>query len=81
MPYFQLFAPMAETKLSATMVQCQLSTDFFFKILKFSGPSIPSMTSSIPQPHCLSGGFIMTMVIVISFAHERKTAPNEYALN
>ena len=24
-------------------------------------------------------GFIMTTVIVISFAHERKTAPNDYA--
>ena len=24
-------------------------------------------------------GFIMTMVIVISFARERKTAPNDYA--
>ena len=24
-------------------------------------------------------GFIMTMVIVISFAHERKTVPNDYA--
>ena len=24
-------------------------------------------------------GFIMTMVIVISFAHKRKTAPNDYA--
>ena len=26
-------------------------------------------------------GFIMTIVIVISFARERKTAPNDYALN
>ena len=24
-------------------------------------------------------GFIMTMVIVISFAHERKTVPNDWA--
>ena len=26
-------------------------------------------------------GFIMTMMIVISFARELKTAPNDYALN
>ena len=26
-------------------------------------------------------GFIMTRVIVVSFAHERKTLPNDYALN
>ena len=42
-----------------------ISTHIFFKILKFSGPFLPSMTSSI-------WGFIMTMVIVIYFAHERK---------
>ena len=46
--------------------------------LKSSGPSLPSMTSSILQPiSCL--GFIMTMVIVISFVRERKTVPNDYA--
>ena len=44
-----------------------------FKILKFSEPSLPGMTSSTLQPHFLFGGFIMTMVIVISFACERKT--------
>ena len=43
-----------------------------FKILKFSGSSLPGMTSSTLQPHFLSGGFIMTMMIVIAFAHERK---------
>ena len=33
-----------------------------------------------PAPFfCL--GFIMTIVIVISFAYERKTAPNDYTLN
>ena len=36
------------------------------------------MTSSTLQLiSCL--GFIMTMVIDISFAHERKTVPNDYA--
>ena len=32
----------------------------FFKILKFSRPSLPGMTSSTLEPHFLSGGFIMT---------------------
>ena len=50
----------------------------FFKILKFSRPSLLGMTSSTLQPiSCL--GFIMTLVIVISFARERKTVPNDYA--
>ena len=30
----------------------------FFKILKFSGPSLPGMTSSTLQPHFLSGGLL-----------------------
>ena len=51
----------------------------FFKILKFSGQSLPSMTSSILQPHFLSGGLLQQMVIVISFVHECKTVPNDYA--
>ena len=37
------------------------------------------MPSSTLQIHFLSGGFIMTMVIVISFAREHKTVPNDYA--
>ena len=32
----------------------------FFKIIKFSGPSLLGMTSSTLQPHFLSGRFIMT---------------------
>ena len=44
----------------------------FFNILKISGRH--------PHSSPISGrGFIMTMVIVICFAHERKTAPNDYA--
>ena len=50
---------------------------FFFKILQFSGSSLPGMTSSTLQPHFLSGGLLWQMVIVISFAHARKTAPND----
>ena len=50
-----------------------------FKIFKFSGPSLMSMTSSTLQPHFLSGGLLWQLVIVISFAHERKTAPSDNA--
>ena len=53
-----------------------ISTDSF---LKFSGQSLPGMTTSTLQPPFLVWGFIMTMVIVISFAHEHKTATNNYA--
>ena len=48
-------ASMVETQLSFSMIQSQL---LFFKILKFSGPSLPGMTSSTLQPHFLSGGLL-----------------------
>ena len=41
-------------------------------------PSLLGMMSSTLQPISRLG-FIMTMVIVISFAHERKPVPNDYA--
>ena len=50
-----------------------------FKIPKFSGPSPLGMKSSTLQPHFVSGALLRQMVIVTSFAHERKTAPNDYA--
>ena len=50
----------------------------FFKILQFSGPSLPGMTSSTLQPHFLSGVYY-EKGIVISIAHERKSAPHDYA--
>ena len=52
---------------------------FFFKILKFSGPSLSGMTSSTLLPHFLFGGLFWQMVIVISFARECKTVLNDYA--
>ena len=42
------------TQLSASMVQCQLSTDSFSK---FSETSLPVMTLSTFQPHFLAGGY------------------------
>ena len=55
-PNYRLSALMAETQLSASMVQCQLPNCLFFKIIKFSGTSLPGMTSSSLQPHFLSQG-------------------------
>ena len=46
----------------------------FFKIFQFSGPSLPGVTSFILQPISYLR-FIMTIVIVISFAQERKLYP------
>ena len=43
-----------------------------FKILNFSGPSLLGMSSSTLQSNFLSGGLLCQMVIVISFALERK---------
>ena len=37
------------------------------------------MTSSTLQPNFLSEALLWQMVIAISFAHERKTTPNDYA--
>ena len=65
-----------EDPTTTSTVKIQL---VFFKILKFSGPSLLDMMSSTLQPHFLSGGLLWQMVIVIFFAHERKTAPNDYA--
>ena len=52
--------------------QSQMSTNVFFEITKNLGPSFPGITSFTPQSHFLTGGFIMTFVIVISSAHERE---------
>ena len=52
--------------------QSRISTNVFFKITKNLSPSLPGMTSFTPQSHFLSGGFIMTFVIVISSARVRE---------
>ena len=52
----------------------------FFKIFKFSGPSLPGITSFTPQAISYLG-FIMTIVIVISFARKRKLYPMSVHLN
>ena len=48
------------------------SNSRLFKILKFSGQSLPGMMSSTLQPHFLSRGLLWQMVIFISFAREWK---------
>ena len=69
-------ASMAETQLSTSMVECQLSTD-----LKSSN-SQDHLFRTWGHPHSSPiscWGLLWKMVIVISFAHERKTVPNDYA--
>ena len=66
------------TQFSPQWSNLNFSTDSFSK----SSNSPDHLFRAWRHPHsslisCL--GFIMTMVIVISFAHERKTAPNDYA--
>ena len=53
-PNFNCLPQWQTTQLSVYIVQTQLPTDSF-KILKFSGPSLPGMTSFTVQPHFLSG--------------------------
>ena len=68
---------MAGTQLSACMVQIQSTTAVFFKILKFSAHLFwPWHYQHSSLISCQ--GFIMKMVIVLSFAQERKTVPNGY---
>ena len=56
------------------------SSTCLFKILNFIGPSLLGMMSSILQPHILSGGLLLwLMMIVISFLHRHQTASSNYA--
>ena len=65
----QLYASMAETQLSAFMIQSQLTLFQNPPILRTlsSGHNIIHTPASFPV-----WGFIMTMMIVIFFAHKRK---------
>ena len=71
----QFLNTMVRTQLSAYMVQSQLPTDSFSK----SSNSQDHRFQAWRHPHSsliTYLEFIMTIVIVISFAHERKTVPN-----
>ncbi len=63
---------------TAYMVQCQPSTHVFLRSSKnqpiSSGHDVIHTPATFPVWR-----FIMTIVIVISFARERKTVPNDYA--
>ena len=69
-------ASMAETQLSASMVQSQLTLFQNSQILRTISSRHDVIHTPTPFP---VWGFIMTMVIVISFARKCKTAPNDYA--
>ena len=71
---------MTETQLSVSIVQCQLPTHSFSKSSNSQGHLFWARRHPHSSPNSRLG-FIMTMLIVISFAHERKPAPNDYALN
>ena len=60
--------------MSAYTAQSQFPT-LFFKIFKFSRPSLLGMMLFTLQPISYLG-FIMTIVIVIYFALKHKTVPN-----
>ena len=72
----QLYASMAETQLSASVVQSQLTLFQNPQILRTISSGHDVIHNPAPFP---VRGFIMTMVIVISFAREHKTTPNDYA--
>ena len=71
---------MAETQLSVLHGPKSTPNWRLFQNLQILSPSLPGMTSFTLQPHFLLG-FIMTIVIVISSAHERKLYPMCVHLN
>ena len=73
-PQLQLSTSVAENTTVCLHSPKSTPKWLFFKILKFSGSSLPSKTSFTLQPISYLG-FIMTIVIVISFAYERKLYP------
>ena len=64
--------------ITSSTVQIQLSTDSFSKSSNSQDHLFRAWRHLHSSPFPV-WGIIMTMVIVISFAHERKTAPNDYA--
>ena len=63
---------------TSSVAQIQLSIDSFSK----SSNSQDLLSRAWRHPHSSPIsflGFIMTMVIAVSFAHERKTVPKDYA--
>ena len=54
---------------------------FFFKILKFSGPSLPSIMSSTLQPHFLSGGLLWQWWLSYPLCARVKLQPMTMHLN
>ena len=70
----------AGTQSSTYMVQCQLSTAVIFKILIFSDHLFWAWRHP-HSSHISYLGFIMTMVIVISFMCESKLYPTNVHLN
>ena len=76
MAEIHLYASMAETQLSTSMVLSQLTLFQNPQILRTISFGHDVIHTPAPFP---VWGFIMTMVSVISFAHECKTVPNDYA--
>ena len=54
-------------RIPNSRLNAPISTDFFFKILKFSGPSLLGMTSSTLQAHFLSGGLLWQWWLLYRF--------------
>ena len=75
---YKLDWPTAETQLDWPSVK--KTTDVFFKISKFSAHRFRAWCNSHSR-HISYLGFIMTIMIVISSAHERKLYPLYVHLN
>ena len=67
---------MTETQLSASIIQTQLALFQNTQILRTISSRHDIIHTPVPFPVWV---FIMTMEIIVSFASERKTAPNDYA--
>ena len=69
----------SKTQLSSKRSNTQLRSFQNLQILRTISTGHDVIHTPVSFPVWGSGGLLWQMVIVISFAHERKTAPNDYA--
>ena len=68
----KLYSPRPASNLNSLRPVSESQLTSFSRIPQIPSPSLPGMTSFTPLSHFLSGGFIMTSVIVTYSAHERE---------
>ena len=80
-PQLQLFAPMADNPTVCLHDPKSTPKWLLFQIFKFSGPSLPGMTSFTLQPFFLSGVYYDNFDCYILCARAKKLFPMSVHLN